>query len=115
MIITVDEKSFRFSGTQNVKLVCSSCLSCYSSDNISKKHQLLCFGNASCIVKFPQQIVGFEFAFSFSEVPIYFKIHADFECSNEIEGSCSEGTNSLFHQRPVCICYYSNFGKDNVE
>ena len=62
---------------KNKKWFCKSCLQCFSSDNVLIKHKESVIGKQS--VKLEKGIIKFQNYFK--QIPILFKIYADFECN----------------------------------
>ena len=65
---------------KNKKWFCKSCLQCFSSENVLIKHKEDCLiVNCKQSVKLEEGIIEFE---NYStQIPIPFKIYADFECN----------------------------------
>ena len=83
---------FMFHKTKNKikKWFCKSCLQCFSSENILIKHKENCLSiNAKQTVKLEEGIIKFENYFK--QIPVPFKIYADFEC-NFKNVKCNEGS-----------------------
>ena len=81
---------FMFDKTKNKnkKWFCNSCLQCFSSDSVLIKHKENCFSiNGKQSVKLEKVI--FEFENYFRQIPVPFKIYADFEC-NLMGAECYE-------------------------
>ena len=77
-----DFNRFMFHKTKNKnkKWFCRSCLQCFSSENMLIKHKEDCLSiNGVQSVKVEEGIIEFENYFK--QVPVPFKIYADFECS----------------------------------
>ena len=62
---------------KNKKWFCKSCLQCFSSDNVLIKHKESV--NSKQSVKLEKGII--KFPNYFKQIPILFKIYADFECN----------------------------------
>ena len=59
---------------------CKSCLQCFSSENVLTKHKEDCLSiNGKQSVKLEEGIIEFENYFK--QIPVPFKIYADFECN----------------------------------
>ena len=77
-----DFNRFMFHKTKNKnkKWFCKNCLQCFSSENILIKHKKDCLSiNGVQSVKLEEGIIKFENYFK--QLPIPFKIYADFECN----------------------------------
>ena len=69
-----------FQKTKNKKWFCRSCLQCSSSENVLIKHKEDCLSiNAMQSVKVEKGKIEFENYFK--QLPVPFKIYADFECN----------------------------------
>ena len=90
---------FHKTKNKNKKWFCKSCLQCFSSENVLIKHKENCLSiNGKQSVKLEEGIMKFENYFK--QIPVPFKIYADFECnlrSVEIyEGSYTKNINITF-------------------
>ena len=66
--------------SQNKKWFCRSCLQCFSSESVLIKHKEDCLSiNGKQSVKLEKGIIEFENYFK--QIPVPFKIYADFECN----------------------------------
>ena len=77
-----DFNRFMFHKTKNKnkKWFCKSCLQCFSSENVLIKHKENCLSiNGKQSVKLEKGII--EFKNYFKQIPVPFKIYADFECN----------------------------------
>ena len=92
LLLIVDDKShyvyikdferFMFHKTKNKnkKLFCKSCLQCFSGESVLIKHKENCLSiNGKQSVKLEKGIIEFENYFK--QIPVPFKIYADFECN----------------------------------
>ena len=91
-------KRFMFHKTKikNKQWFCKSCLQCFSSENVLIKHKenwLSINGNQS--VRLEKRIIKFENYYK--QIPVAFKIYADFECNLE-SVKCNEGSYREKHQ-----------------
>ena len=87
-----DFNRFMFHRTKNKnkKWFCKSCLQCFSSENVLIKHKENCLSiNGKQSVKLEEGIIKFENYFK--QIPVPFKIYADFEC-NFKNVKCNEGS-----------------------
>ena len=67
---------------KNKKWFCKSCLQCFSSESVLIKHKENCLSiNGKQSVKLEKGIIKFENYFK--QIPVPFKIYADFECNLE--------------------------------
>ena len=96
-----DFNRFMFHKTKNKnkKWFCKSCLQCFSSENVLIKHKENCLSiNGKQSVKLEEGIIKFENYFK--QIPVPFKIYADFECNLEsvesYEGSYTKNIKITF-------------------
>ena len=92
-----DFNRFMFHRTKNKnkKWFCKSCLQCFSSENVLIKHKENCLSiNGKQSVKLGEII---KFENYFKQIPVPFKIYADFEC-NLKKIKCNEGSYTEKHQ-----------------
>ena len=84
---------------KNKKWFCKSCLQCFSSENVLIKHKENCLSiNGKQSVKLEKGIIEFE---NYSkQIPVPFKIYADFECNlksvKSYEGSYTKNIKITF-------------------
>ena len=95
---------------ENKKWLCKSCLQCFSSENVLIKHKEDCLSiNGVQSVKVEKGTIEFENYFK--QIPVPFKIYADFECNLEsaevYEGSYTKKYQDhvpcSFAYKVVCI------------
>ena len=84
---------FHKTKNKNKKYICKSCLQCFSSRNVLKKHKKVRLSITDTqSVKLEQLTIVFKNAFK--QVPVPFKIYSHFECIldsvESYEGSCSK-------------------------
>ena len=94
-----DRFMFHKTKNKNKKWFCKSCLQCFSSENVLIKHKENCLSiNGKQSVKLEKGIIKFENYFK--QIPVPFKIYADFECNLKIvesyEGSYSKNIKITF-------------------
>ena len=87
-----DRFMFHKTKNKNKKWFCRSCLQCFSSESVLIKHKENCLSiNGKQSVKLEKGII--EFKNYFKQIPVPFKIYADFDCNLEsfevYEGSYS--------------------------
>ena len=93
-----DFNRFMFHKTKNKnkKWFCKSCLQCFSSENVLIKHKENCLSiNGKQSVKLEERII--KFGNYFKQIPVPFKIYADFEC-NFKKVKCNEGSYTEKYQ-----------------
>ena len=75
-----DRFMFHKTKNKNKKYFCKSCLQCFSSKNVLTKHKEDCLSiNGLQSVKLEKGTI--EFKNYFKQIPVPFKIYADFECN----------------------------------
>ena len=90
-----DRFMFHKTKNENKKWFCKSCLQCFSSESALIKHCLSIDGKQS--VKPEKGIIEFENYFK--QIPVPFKIYADFECN--LRGvECYEGSYKKISRSP---------------
>ena len=81
---------FHKTKNKNKNRFCKICLQCFSSKNVLTKHKEDCLSiNGKQSVKLEEGIIEFENYFK--QIPVPFKIYADFEC-NLKSVECYEGS-----------------------
>ena len=107
-----DLDRFMFHKTKNKNKIwfCRSCLQCFSSESVLIKHKENCLSiNGKQSVKLEKGIIEFENYFK--QIPVPFKIYADFECNlksvESYEGSYSKKYQDhvpcSFAYKSVCV------------
>ena len=82
---------------RKTKYFCKSCLQCFSSKNVLTEHKEICLNiNGAQSVRLVKGKIEFEYYFK--QIPVPFKIYADFECNlksaETYEGSYSKISRS---------------------
>ena len=107
---------FHKTKNKNKKYFCKSCLQCFSSKNILTEHKEDCLIiNGKQSVQLEKGTIEFENYFK--QIPVPFKIYADFECN--LRGVESyEGSHTKNHQDHIpcsfaynAVCVYNKFTK----
>ena len=81
------------------KRFCKSCLQYFSNENVLIKHKTICLSiNGKWSVKLEEGIIKFKNCFK--QIPVLFKIYADFEC-NLTKVKCNEGSYTEKYQDHV--------------
>ena len=105
-----DRFMFHKTKNKNKKWFCRSCLQCFSSESVLIKHKENCLSiNGKQSVKLEKGIIKFENYFK--QIPVPFKIYADFECNlrgvESYEGSYTKKYQDhvpcSFAYKVVCI------------
>ena len=104
---------------KNKNWFCKSCLQCFSKKNVMIKHKEDCLSiNGVQSVKVEEGTIEFENYFK--QIPVPFKIYADFEC-NLKNVECYEGTyTKKYHEHVPCsyaykvVCIDDRFSKPIV-
>ena len=107
-----DRYMFHKTKNKNKKWFCKSCLQCFSSENVLIKHKENCLSiNDKQSVKLEKGIIKFENYFK--QIPVNFKIYADFEC-NLKKVKCNEGSYTVKYQDHIpCSFAYKVVCGDN--
>ena len=92
-----DRFMFHKTKNKNKKWFCRSCLQCFSSENVLIKHKEDCLSiNGQQSINLEKGTI--EFKNYFKQIPVPFKIYADFECNlksvENYEGSYSKNIKS---------------------
>ena len=104
---------------KNKKWFCKSCLQCFSSENVLIKHKEDCLSvNGQQSINLEKGTI--EFKNYFKQLPVPFKIRADFEC-NLKNVECYEGNyTKKYHEHVPCsyaykvVCIDDRFSKPIV-
>ena len=96
-----DRFMFHKTKNKNKKWFCKSCLQCFSSENVLIKHKEDCLSiNGQQSINLEKGTI--EFKNYFKQIPVPFKIYADFECN--LKGvESSEGSYSKKYQDQMLI------------
>ena len=108
-----DFNTFMFHKTKhkNKKWFCKSCLQCFSSENILIKHKEVCLRiNGQQSINLGKGAIKFKSYFK--QLPVSFKIYADFEC-NLKSVECYEGSYTKKYEHVPCIDAYKVFCIDD--
>ena len=94
-----DRFMFYKTKNKNKKYFCKSCWQCFSSKNVLTEHKKVCLSiNGAQSVRLEKGTV--EFIKCFKQMPVPFKIYADFECNlksiGSYEGSYSKNIKITF-------------------
>ena len=104
---------------KNKRYFCKSCLRCFSSKNMLTKHKENCLGiNRAQSVKLEKGIIKFK---SYCrQIPVPFRIYADFECDLEEVGIYESSYSKKYHNHISCsfaykiVCIDDRFSKPIV-
>ena len=96
-----------------------NCLQCFSNENILIKHGEICLSiNGKQSIKLEEGIIKFENYFK--QIPVPFKIYADFEC-NLKKVKCNEGSYTEKYQDHIpcsfaykIVCIDDKFSKPTI-
>ena len=94
-----DRFIFHKTKNKNKKYFCKGCLECFSSKNVFTEHDEVCLNiNGAQSVRFERGTI--EIKNYFKQIPVPFKVYADFECNLEsvesYEGSYSKNIKITF-------------------
>ena len=82
------------------KWFCRSCLQCFSSENVLIKHKEICLNiNGKQSAELEKGIIEFENCFK--QIPVSFKIYADFECNLRSVESYTVLTQKISRSHPL--------------
>ena len=102
-----DFNTFMFHKTKNKnkKWFCKSCLQCFSKENVLIKHKEDCLSiNGKQSVQLEEGII--EFQNYFKQIPVPFKIYADFECNlKSVDGYEGSYTKKYQDHVPCSFAY----------
>ena len=102
-----DFDRFMFHKTKNKKkkCFCISCLQCFNSENMLIKHKNDCLSiNGKQSVKLEEGIIKFENYFK--QIPVPFKIYADFECNLKSVQSYEGSFTKKYQDQVPCSFVY---------
>ena len=96
---------FHKTKNENKKWFCKSCLQCFSNENVLIKHKEDCLSiNGQQSITLEKRPI--EFKNYFKQLPVPFKIYADFEC-NLKNVECYEGNyTKKYHEDGPCSYAY---------
>ena len=93
-------------GNHNKSFVCRRCLNSYTNENILINHKEKCGEDKICAIRTSNESHLY-WKNRFHKNPIYFRIIADFEADNEIDGpNVGNKTTNIYKQNPVLNGYY---------
>ena len=95
-----------FLGNHNKSFVCRRCLNSFTCENALINHKEKCGDDNICTIRTSNESHLY-WKKLFHKNPLYFRIFADFEADNEVNG-CSLGnkTTNIYKQNPVLNGYY---------
>ena len=95
-----------FLGDHNKSFVCRRCLNFYTCENGLINHKEKCEDDNICTIRTSNESHLY-WKKHFHRNPLYFRIIADFEADNEIDGSnIGNKTTNIYRQNPVLNTYY---------
>ena len=95
-----------FLGDHNKKVICTQCLSSYTSENMLTKHKEKCGDDNKTVIKTSNES-HLHWKKHFHKNPLYFRIYADFEAHNEKDNSIiGNKTTKIYKQNPVLNGYH---------
>ena len=93
-----DRFIFHKTKNKNKKYFCKSCLQCFSSKNVLREHKVCLSIDGAQSVRLEKGTI--EFKNYFKQIPVPFKIYADFECNlrgvESYEGSYTKNIKITF-------------------
>ena len=100
------KKLLVFLGDHNNSFVCRRCVNFYTCENVLTNHKEKCGEDNICTIRTSNESHLY-WKKHFHRNPIYFRIIADFEAANEIDGSdIGNKTTNIYKQNPVLNGYY---------
>ena len=107
-----DRFMFHKTKNKNKKYFCKSCLQCFSSKNVLTKHKEVCLSiNGAQSVRLEKGTI--EFKNYFKQIPVPFKIYADFACNLESIESYEDSYSKIYQDRIPCGFAYNLACVDN--
>ena len=110
---------FHKTKNKNKKYFCKSCLQCFSSKNVLTKHKEVCLSiNGAQSVRLEKGTI--EFKNYFKQIPVPFKIYADFECNLKSVESYEGSYSKKYQDHVPCsfayklVCVDDEFTKPTV-
>ena len=111
-----DRFMFHKTKNKNKKYFCKSCLQCFSSKNVLTKHKEVCLSiNGAQSVRLEKGTI--EFKNYFKQIPVPFKIYADFECNLKSVESYEGSYSKKYQDHIPCsfayklVCVVDEFSK----
>ena len=103
-----DRFMFHKTKNKNKKWFCKSCLQCFSSENVLIKHKEDCLSiNGKQSVKLEKGTIEFENYFK--QIPVPFKVYADFECNLKSVESYEGSYSKKYQDHVPCSFAYKLF------
>ena len=103
---TLNKKLHVFLRDHNKSFVCRRCLNSYTCENALINHKEKCGYDNICTIRTSNESHLY-WKKHFHRNPLYFRIIADFEADNEIDGSnIGSKTTNIYKQNPVLNGYY---------
>ena len=95
-----------FLGDHHKNFICRRCLNSYTSENALINHKEKCGKDNICTIRTSSDSHIY-WKKHFHKNPLYFRIIADFEADNEVDGSnIGNKTTNIYKQNPVLNGYY---------
>ena len=114
-----DRFMFHKTKNKNKKYFCKSCLQCFSSKNVLTEHKEVCLSiNGAQSVRLEKGTI--EFKNYFKQIPVPFKIYADFECNLKSVESYEGSYSKKYQDHVPCsfayklVCVDDKFSKSIV-
>ena len=100
-----DRFMFHKTKNKNKKYFCKSCLQCFSSKNVLTKHKEVCLSiNGAQSVRLEKGTI--EFKDYFKQIPVPFRIYADFECNLNTVESYERSYSEKYQNHVPCSFAY---------
>ena len=100
-----DRFTFHKTKNKNKKYFCKSCLQCFSSKTVLTEHKEICLNiNGAQSTRLEKGTIKFKSYFK--QIPVPFKIYADFECNLESVESYESSYSKNYQDRIPCSFAY---------
>ena len=90
---------------KNKKDFCKSCLQCFSSKNVLIEHKEVCL-SINCVQSLRLKKETIELKNYMKQIPVQFKVYADFECNLESVKSYEDSYSKKYHDHILCSFAY---------
>ena len=102
-----DRFVFHKAKNKNNKYFCKSSLQCFSSKNVLTEHEEVCFSiNGAQSVRFDRGTI--EFKNYFKQIPVPFKVYADFECNLKSTENNEDSYSKKYQDHIPCSFSYKH-------
>ena len=103
---------FQKTKNKNKKYFCQNCLQCFSSKNVLTEHEKILLSiNGAQSARFEKETIEFEKYFK--QIPVPFKVYANFECILENVESYEVSYSKIYQDRIPCSFAYQVVSVDD--